>query len=95
MKQFSYEELLAESQKQKKEKSNIRGTCCNCEKIIYKKDNHSTIFEQGYDYLEKYCCENCQNYEIELMVFCFLLSCYFGTRSWKKLNNNMRGLNDD
>ena len=95
MKPFNYEELLAESQRQKKEHSNVLGTCCNCMKTVYKNEIHTTTFNNGYEYLEEYCCENCQNYEIELMAFCFLLSCCLGTRSWDKLNKNMKGLNDD
>ena len=94
MKQFSYEELLAESQKQKKENSNVVATCCNCEKTIYKKEIHITTFNSGYEYLKGYCCEKCENYETEFMAFCFLLSCCLGKKSWDILNKIMSTGND-
>lgn len=90
MKQFSYEELLAESEKRKKEKLNILGKCCNCSKIIRRNQVHTTTFNAGFD--EAYCCENCENFELEVRVFCYLLSCVLNKRTWESLRDKFKDL---
>ena len=88
MKQYSYAELKAEAERRKKEKSNVLGPCCHCGIEIKKTDLRATYFEYN-----AHCCKRCDFYTDELLIFCCLLACVKGTKSWgvferlKEMNN--------
>ena len=85
MKQYSYDELKAEVERNKKEKSNILGPCCNCGADVIKGEFHRTHFfypPPPKEWEPQYACKNCEIYEDELRVFFSLLNCVQGTKSW-------------
>lgn len=84
MKQYSYDELQKMVADERKKKSPILGSCCNCNIDILKTDKHTTHFlypQGGVEY--QFACEKCEGYEIELKIFLSLLCCVQGNKSWE------------
>jgi len=75
--QYTYAELLAEVEKRRKERSDILGLCCNCGIEVKKSEPHQYHYET-----DSPCCKSCDLYTDEIMIFCSLLACFKGTKSW-------------
>jgi hypothetical protein len=96
MKQYTYDELKAEVDRRKKEKSNILGPCCHCNTDVFKDIVHIThsYFDKDQGAVKhKYCCQYCEPYEIEVLVFCAILACVQGTKSWDVFQK-LKGINN-